>query len=60
MWQALDCRDHALVRFAQRELWREAAQRRLALEARGPRPSALGRLTGRFGPARREADPRAA
>ena len=42
MWETLDFRDHALVRQAQRELWREAALRQLAREARAPRRESGG------------------
>jgi hypothetical protein len=49
MWEALDFRDHNLIRFAQRDLWREAAMRSLARKLREPRPSVRARLTARLG-----------
>jgi hypothetical protein len=54
MWEALDFRDHSLVRFAQRDLWREAAMRSLARKLREPRPSMCAQLRARFS-LRREA-----
>ena len=57
MWEAMDCRDHALVRLTQQELWREAAMRRLAHQAGGSRRSRLGRLAARFSAARRAPEP---
>lgn len=54
MWEALDFRDQAMVRFAQRDLRRELAMQRLARQVRRPRRSLLGGLTARLG-ARRPA-----
>jgi hypothetical protein len=48
MWETLDFRDQALVRFAQRDLWREAARERLAREARASRQSLRGMLAARI------------
>jgi hypothetical protein len=52
MWETLDFRDKALVRLQVRELRREAAQRRLAREARGGRRSVLSLLADRLRPHR--------
>jgi hypothetical protein len=48
MWEVLDFRDRSLVRFAQLELWREAAMERLAREVSAQRPSLLGGLAQRL------------
>jgi len=56
MWETLDFRDKALVRLYVRELRQEAAMRRLARQARGPRRSVLSALTGRLRSARPDAD----
>lgn len=48
MWETLDFRDQALVRFAQRDLWREVDRDRLARLARTPRRSVLGALAARL------------
>jgi hypothetical protein len=48
MWETFDFRDQALVRFAQRDLWREVARDQLARDARAPRRSVLGALAARI------------
>jgi hypothetical protein len=48
MWDTLDFRDQALVRYAQRDLWREVARDQLARDARAPRRSVLGALAARI------------
>jgi hypothetical protein len=48
MWEILDFRDQALVRFAQRDLWREVARDQLARQVRTPRRSMLGALAARI------------
>ena len=48
MWETLDFRDQALVRFAQRDLWREVDRDRLARLARTPRRSVLCALAARL------------
>jgi hypothetical protein len=55
MWETLDFRDRALVRFQVRELRREAAMRRLARAAGGPRRSVLSAIAHRLSPRRAEA-----
>jgi len=48
MWETLDFRDYALVRFAQRDLWREVARDRLAHELRTSSRSVIGTLAARI------------
>ncbi len=48
MWETLDFRDRALVRFAQRDLQREVARDRLARQARVGRPSIFAPLAARL------------
>jgi hypothetical protein len=48
MWETLDFRDQALVRFAQRDLFREVARDRLARQVRATRPSMIGALAARL------------
>lgn len=48
MWETLDFRDQALVRFAQRDLWREVARDQLARELGPRRRSLLGALAARL------------
>jgi hypothetical protein len=56
MWETLDFRDYTLVRFAQRDLWREAARERLARELRTSRRSVIGSLAARISRSNRPSD----
>jgi hypothetical protein len=48
MWETHDFRDQALVRFAQRDLWREVARDQLARQVGTRHRSMFGTLAARI------------